>query len=78
MSMLISSLKRRNEALQSECDTLAQGIDHLSSQLTEAYSLLKKYEPEYVDRKLNPHRPEASAVADAAQQDGAGVDQTIN
>jgi hypothetical protein len=62
MSMIISSLKRRNEALQTECDNLAQGIDHLSAQLTEAYELLTKYEPDYVDAKLNPNRPPAAAA----------------
>jgi hypothetical protein len=67
MSMMIGSLKRRNEALQNECDTLAQGIDHLSGQLTEAYDLLKKYEPDYVDKKLNPNRPSAPAVQEVSE-----------
>ncbi|MCK8779097.1 hypothetical protein M0654_03765 [Rhizobium sp. NTR19] len=52
MSMMISSLKRRNEALQNECDSLAGGIDHLSNQLQEAYQLLQKYEPAYVAEKM--------------------------
>ena len=57
MSMMIGSLKRRNEALQNECDTLANGIDRLSAQLTEAYDLLNKYEPDYVQSKINPQAP---------------------
>lgn len=52
MSQIITSLKRRNEALQNECDALAQGVDNLSAQLTEAYQLLKQYEPDYVNLKL--------------------------
>lgn len=67
MSMIIGSLKRRNEAMQNECDTLAQGIDHLSNQLTEAYSRLQKYEPEYVDRMLNPNKPQTDVPAPAAE-----------
>jgi hypothetical protein len=67
MSMLISSMKRRNEALQNECDTLAQGIDNLSSQLTEAYARLQKHEPEYVVQMLNPGQPPAAASAPATE-----------
>ena len=66
MSMIIASLKRRNDALQGECDTLAQGIDHLSGQLTEAYEHLKKYEPDYVDAKINPNRPAPQVQVEAA------------
>ncbi|CZT36351.1 hypothetical protein [Rhizobium sp. 9140] len=76
MHMMINSMKRRNEALQNECDMLAQGFDTISAQLTEAYALLQKYEPEYVDRKLNPNRPEAAVAAEPVVQETA--EQTIN
>lgn len=67
MTMMISSLKRRNEALQSECDTLAQGIDNLSNQINDAYEHLKKHEPEYVAEKLGLP---ARAASEDAPADG--------
>jgi hypothetical protein len=78
MSMIISSLKRRNEPLQNECDSLAQGIDHLSAQLTEAYDALKKHEPDYVDAKLNPNRAPALAPVEASAGEAIEAAKTIN
>jgi hypothetical protein len=68
MSMIISSLKRRNDALQQECDNLAQGIDRLSAQLSEAYERLKEHDPDYVDEKLGiaPSRAPVMQAAPAA------------
>jgi hypothetical protein len=71
--MIIASLKRRNEALQNECDTLAGAVDNLSHQLTEAYQLLKPYEPAYVAEKMGMPAPgpaiEASGAVEAASAD---------
>ncbi|SEH22518.1 hypothetical protein [Rhizobium sp. NFR12] len=58
MSMLTTSLKRRIEALQNECDLLAQGMDNLSLQLQEAYHHLKDHEPAYVARQMGQPIPE--------------------
>lgn len=66
MSMLVSSLKRRNEALSAECDTLSLAVDNLSAQIQEAYSLLRQYEPDYVDMKLGIAKP-ATPVMEPAE-----------
>lgn len=71
MSMIISSLKRRNEALQNECDALAQGVDNLSVQLHEAYQLLQKHEPDYVRAKLNPEATASAPVMMPVEVTGA-------
>lgn len=75
MSMMINSLKRRNDALQQECDTLAQGIDNLSRQLQEAYQLLEPHEPDYVLSKLNPGQTVAPAPQPAVEE---AAEPTIN
>jgi prefoldin subunit 5 len=51
MSMLVQSLKRRNEALSAECDALARAIDNLSVQLEEVYRVLQQHDPAYVAAK---------------------------
>jgi len=58
MSMLTTSLKRRIEALQNECDLLAQGMDNLSLQLQDAYHRLKDHEPAYVARQMGQPIPD--------------------
>ncbi|KQR75738.1 hypothetical protein [Rhizobium sp. Leaf341] len=71
MSMMIGSLKRRNEALQNECDTLAGAIDNLSLRVQEAYELLQKYEPAWVAEKMG-FAPPAGEPADPSAAAPAG------
>ncbi len=73
MSMMISSLKRRNDALQQECDNLAQGIDRLSAQLQEAYTLLQKHEPDFVNERMGI-QPSTAPLMQPAPAKSEGTD----
>lgn len=65
MSTIADSLRKQNTMLQGEVERFAAAVDNLSAQLSEAYAVLRRYDPAYVAVKLGEEMP---ASADTTEQ----------